>query len=260
DEHRHLAERILFADWIGRILIGRRLDVDLAVKAEHADRDTGLAAERRAKTGTQGRHGQCCPFPAATGASATAAAFQTKSKSARRRPRARDQSAGDDEVYGLGAFAFLVGLDIERDALSFGQRFQSGPFDRGDGNEHTAPTVVGFDEAVATLSIEDLARPCHCHWDTPNPKVPAVGPYGAAARPDIRVRGKASAITASVTPPAPTGGGTSKPRCEFNLIPGCGKVAKPRFRQRPSRAADCRRDRPGSSAMPAEWPQVRAPA
>src|SRR5262245_51890496 len=27
------------------------------------------------------------------------------------------RSAGDDEVYGLGAFAFLVGLDIEGDAL-----------------------------------------------------------------------------------------------------------------------------------------------
>jgi hypothetical protein len=27
------------------------------------------------------------------------------------------RSAGNDEVYGLGAFAFLIGLDIEGDAL-----------------------------------------------------------------------------------------------------------------------------------------------
>src|SRR5262249_58182098 len=67
DQHRHLAKRILLADRIRRILRGSRLDFDLTVKAEHADRDTGLAAERRTKTGTQRHHRQTPSFLAATG-------------------------------------------------------------------------------------------------------------------------------------------------------------------------------------------------
>src|SRR5262249_8650273 len=122
------------------------------------------------------------------------------------------RSAGDDEINGLGAFAFLIRLDIERDALSFSQRLEPSPLDRGDVHEHVTSTVVRLDEAVATLSIEDLPLPCHCHWEPPNPK------DLAPPRPTTRRLGrtfvsgqKASAIKASVSPPAPTGGGTSKP-------------------------------------------------
>src|SRR5262245_32937172 len=92
----------------------------------------------------------------------------------------RDRSAGDDEVDGLRAFAFLVGLDIERDALSFGQRLEPGTLDGGDVHEHIAPAVVRLDEAVAALCIEELDRTCHRHWDTPNPMV--VPPPALTAR------------------------------------------------------------------------------
>src|SRR5262245_10903084 len=106
-------------------------------------------------------------------------------------PAARPRSsARNDEVYGLGAFAFLIGLNIEGDTLSFVQRFEPGPLDRRDVNENVTPPVIRLDEAVATFGIEELHRTCHCHWDTPNPKgTSAAGPHGATARQDIRVRG-----------------------------------------------------------------------
>src|SRR5262249_44256153 len=86
-----------------------------------------------------------------------------------RRPTPTGWSAGDDEVYGLGAFAFLVGLAIEGDALALSQRLEPCPLDRSDMNEHIATTVIRLDEAVAALGIEELDRTCHCHWDAPNP-------------------------------------------------------------------------------------------
>src|SRR5581483_4081153 len=61
------------------------------------------------------------------------------------------QSTGDHQVDGLGTLALLVGLDVELDTLSFGQRLQPGVFDCGDVHEHIASAVVRLDEAVAPL-------------------------------------------------------------------------------------------------------------
>src|SRR5262249_7202311 len=125
------------------------------------------------------------------------------------RPR---RSARDDEVHGLGAFAFLVGLHIEGYPLSFVKRLQAGTLDCGDVYEHVAPAIVRLDEAVAALGIEEFHRTCHCHRDYSYPRgCHAAGPHGATARPDIHKREGNRPVTASVTPPAPTGGGTSKP-------------------------------------------------
>src|SRR5262245_49600195 len=129
---------------------------------------------------------------------------------ARAGTRPRGRSAGDDEVYGLGAVAFLVGPDREGDAFALSQRLEPGPFDRSDMHEHLATTVIRLDEAIAALGIEELNGTCHCHWDAPNPKCRR--PSRPTARLDILLRGRASAVLwASVTPPAPIGGGTSKP-------------------------------------------------
>src|SRR5262245_61322862 len=119
----------------------------------------------------------------------------------------RDRSAGDDEVDGLRAFAFLVGLDIERDALSFGQRLEPGTLDGGDVHEHIAPAVIRLDEAVATLGIEELDGTCHCHWGTPTPWSLAPPALTARrARPTFVFGDRHRPQTASVTPPAPNGG------------------------------------------------------
>src|SRR5436190_20183495 len=61
--------------------------------------------------------------------------------------------AGDDEIDRLRTLALLVGLDVQGDALSLGQRFEPGPLDRGDVHEHVAAAVVRLDEAVAALRI-----------------------------------------------------------------------------------------------------------
>src|SRR5262249_41145314 len=58
----------------------------------------------------------------------------------------------------------------------------------------------------------EFHRTCHCHRDYSYPRgCHAAGPHGATARPDIHKREGNRPVTASVTPPAPTGGGTSKP-------------------------------------------------
>src|SRR5215510_1634144 len=120
-------------------------------------------------------------------------------------PRAR--SAGDDEVHRLRPLALLVGLDVEGDALPLGQRLEPGTLDRGDVHEHVAPAIVRLDETVAALGIEEFDRTCHRHRETPFPRgCSAADPHGTAARPDILSNGESSGLTASVTPPAPTGG------------------------------------------------------
>src|SRR5712691_3892502 len=83
----------------------------------------------------------------------------------------RRTSAGDDEVDGLRAFALLVGLDVEGDALPLGQRLEAGALDGGDVHEHVASAVVRLDEAVAALGVEELDRTCHGHRETPFPVV-----------------------------------------------------------------------------------------
>src|SRR5262249_10231794 len=92
--------------------------------------------------------------------------------------RPRGEQPGVARVSGVGAFAFLAGIDIEGDPLPCGQRFEPGPFDCGDVNEHIAAAIIGLDEPVAALGIEKLNRTCHCHWEAPNPKA-AAGPHGA---------------------------------------------------------------------------------
>ncbi len=121
-------------------------------------------------------------------------------------------SAGDDEVHSLGAFALLVRLDIERDALPLGQRLQSRPLDGGDVHKHVASAIVRLDEAVAALRVEELDRTCHGHRETPFPVVaPPSAPAARRLGRTFTNGGKQMAFWASVTPPAPTGGGTSKP-------------------------------------------------
>ena len=134
--------------------------------------------------------------------------------------------AGNDEVYSLGAFAFLVGLDIEGDALPFRKRFEPGPLDGGDVHEHVAAAIIGLDEAVTTLCIEELNDTCHCHWVAPNPKA-AAGPHGATARPDIHMRGRASAVLGpqSLRQP-PSEAERQSQQHNVNLNARCGKVLK----------------------------------
>src|SRR5882724_9349327 len=126
--------------------------------------------------------------------------------------RGARRSTRDDEIDGFRALALLVGLDVEGDALSLVQRLEPGALDGGDVHEDIAPAVVRFDEAVAAFGVEELDDTCHGHRETPFPVVcSAAGPHGATAQPDIHKRGKQRPKMASVTPPAPTGGGTSKP-------------------------------------------------
>ncbi len=106
-------------------------------------------------------------------------------------PDAVEISTRDNEIDGLRTLAFLVGLDVERDALPLGQRLESGPLHCGDVHEYIAAAVVRLDEAVAPLGIEEFDGTCHGHRETPFPRgCSAAGPHGAAARPDIRKRGK----------------------------------------------------------------------
>src|SRR3954452_18210006 len=125
------------------------------------------------------------------------------------------RSAGDDEVYGLGAFAFLIGLDIEGDALPLRKRFEPGPLDCSDMNKHVAAAIIGLDEAVATLRIKELNGTCHCHWEAPNPKA-AASQHGTTARPDIhmRVGHRPLFLGPQSLRQAPIGGGTSKPTAQ----------------------------------------------
>src|SRR6202011_113658 len=85
----------------------------------------------------------------------------------------------------LGAFALLVRLYLECDALSFGQILQSRPLYCRDVNEHIAAAVVGLDEAIATFSIAELHDPSHGHREPPPPHFSAathnisrIGPTG----------------------------------------------------------------------------------
>src|SRR5258708_3685402 len=96
--------------------------------------------------------------------------------------------SGDDEIDGLGPLALLVGLDIERDALPLGQRFEPGALDRRDMHEHVAATVIRFNEAVAALRIEELDYTGHGHRETPPPWLPP------PSAPTARRRGRTFAI------------------------------------------------------------------
>src|SRR5216684_5026774 len=88
----------------------------------------------------------------------------------------------------LGAFALLVRFDLECDALSFDQILQPRPLNRGDMNEHIAAAVIGFDEAIATFSVEELDRTSHGHRENSYPVVLRRYARRVPARPDIRCR------------------------------------------------------------------------
>src|SRR5436305_8895590 len=111
-------------------------------------------------------------------------------------------SAGDDDIDSLRPLALLGGRDVEADALTFVECLQSGALDRGDVNEDIAPAVVGLDESVTALAIEEFDRTGLCHRETPPRGCSAVGPHGLTARLDIHRREKlrpspASDITAA---------------------------------------------------------------
>src|SRR4029077_5785896 len=74
------------------------------------------------------------------------------------------------EVDRLGAFALLVRLNLECNALSFVKRLQPGTFNRGDVHKHVAPTIVRFDEAVTSLAVEELYCPRHGHREYSSPQ------------------------------------------------------------------------------------------
>src|SRR5262249_32587294 len=74
--------------------------------------------------------------------------------------------------------ALFVGLDFEADTLPFVERLESGALDCGDVHEHVASTVVGLDEAVTPLAVEEFDRTAHCHWEAPFPNIPPRRPIG----------------------------------------------------------------------------------
>src|SRR5882724_11758298 len=120
--------------------------------------------------------------------------------------RGARRSARDDEIDGLGALALLVGLDVERDALSLVQRLEPGPLDGGDVHEDVAPAVIGLDEAVTALGIEELDDTCHGHRETPFPvDAPPAAPTARRLSRTFANGGSSGPRTASVTPPAPSG-------------------------------------------------------
>src|SRR5581483_7642740 len=89
----------------------------------------------------------------------------------------------DDKVHRFRAFAFLVGFDVEADALTFVQSLEARLFDRGNVHEHVASAVVRLDEAVTPLRIEELHNPSLRHRETPLPAhCSAAGPtHGGSA-------------------------------------------------------------------------------
>src|SRR5215472_1042851 len=108
-------------------------------------------------------------------------------------------SASDDQVHCLRPFTLLVGLDIERDALPFGQRLESGALNGSDVHEYVSSAVIRLDESVAALAVEKLDRTGHCHRETPIPVVvlppaptarqlsPIFAPVATSARTGFRL-------------------------------------------------------------------------
>src|SRR5262245_37310077 len=77
--------------------------------------------------------------------------------------------AGDHQVHGLRAFAFLVRFDIETDALTFVQTFQSCLLYCRDVNEHVAPAIIRFDKAISPLAVEEFYDTRLCHQENSSP-------------------------------------------------------------------------------------------
>src|SRR5262245_15103375 len=98
------------------------------------------------------------------------------------------RSSRNHEVDRLRALALLDRLDLEADALSFGQILQSGAFHRSDVNENVTTAVIGLDEAVAAFAVEELDRPCHGHRETSPVCFCRDAQMPRSARPDNRCR------------------------------------------------------------------------
>src|SRR5262245_15660010 len=139
--------------------------------------------------------------------------------------RAASRLAGDHQVHGLRTLAFLVRFDIEADALTFVQALQSRLLYCRDVNEHVAPAIIRFDKAVPPLAVEEFYDTRLCHRENSSPLCSAAGPTHGGSTGHSQ-SGKASATVASVTPPAPTGGGTSLPA--WNYTPTGGLWKEPR--------------------------------
>src|SRR5674476_926352 len=131
--------------------------------------------------------------------------------------------SGDDQVYGLRAFALLVGLDIEADLLSLVQALESSLFDGGDMDEHIASTIVRLDEAVAPFAVKKFHDTGLRHRETPLPALLRRRPHARRLGRHSHT-GKASAahgLSHSAGPQKNDGGGTSLPIPELhtNCVP-----------------------------------------
>src|SRR6516165_6948148 len=98
----------------------------------------------------------------------------------------RKGSGRNHEIDRLGAFALLVRFDIKRNTLSFGQILQPGTLHSRDVDENVASAVIGLDEAIAALSVEELDRTSHGHRET-SPHCTAATPTRSGGS-DIRCR------------------------------------------------------------------------
>src|SRR5262249_24243011 len=129
-----------------------------------------------------------------------------------KKSRSRGRSTADDQIDCFGALALVVGLDVEADTLSLVERLEACALHCRDVYEHVATAVIRLDEAVPALAVEELDRTGHSHREAPFPNVaPPPAPTARRLGRTFANGGKASAPRASVTPPAPKGGGTSKP-------------------------------------------------
>src|SRR5262249_32250174 len=79
-------------------------------------------------------------------------------------------STGDDQVHRLRPLAFLVGLNIERDALPLVQRLQPSALNSGDMHEYVPPAVIRLDETISAIAVEEFDLPGHCHRETSYPR------------------------------------------------------------------------------------------
>src|SRR5262249_20922073 len=91
-------------------------------------------------------------------------------------------------------------------------------------NEHVAPTVVGFNEAVASFAVKEFHHARLRHRDPPFPHLLRRRPHARRLGRTFTIGESVSRRSASVTPPAPTGGGTSLPMWELHT--NCGAVER----------------------------------
>src|SRR4029453_12892642 len=91
-------------------------------------------------------------------------------------------------------------------------------------SEHVAPTVVGFNEAVASFAVKEFHHARLRHRETPFPQLLRRRPHARRLGRTFTIGESVSRRSASLPPPAPTGGGTSLQMCE--LHPNWGAVER----------------------------------